>query len=536
MCKANETVEESDRRLDYPAESYLDLACKSSEVVDRTIQKYGEQSLAVYLTHLNPNSASPFQERHDLVDAVYRYAAPLLGVPAARGVSQDLLECPLVLTANHHGIDFFAQSVQGTLIFSLYKGNGRGGRATVPIFSCGAIPLDNVTYPLGLLLYRVPQGQIEKIPRKFPVFSNRVRRSVVSVAGPLDELMIKRAQSRIERMVQEEEISPGLANCLHEIFSHDYFSAEVMDLPNYSQQSVLLNGKIWNRLFSNSSNAPHLVYLEMEKITHMLLEIDLLNTESLVFHVLFDPELRRRVLKELHGVKACWDLEKLEQRNRMCDNDPKGRNGANGCGTVFFWGINDRGRKFPLHLEPQRKDGCMFRGVDDRANFIELPYTRESILQALNDNRLLPSLFTCFLAISFARGFTCAGGYFQGEYLPAMQKGLVKALRNTKAHHYVASYVEKVRTYTYLSGMQGVMVRLEEGALIPAGPIEIIAGGGLTEEDIEKLLSLSVRDAHLASLLQTIPDIAPYVLSIPDWKMRLALDCGRLLGEKVVIK
>ena len=47
-----------------------------------------------------------------------------------------------------------------------------------------------------------------------------------------------------------------------------------------------------------------------------------------------------------------------------------------------------------------------------RGEVFELAYTPASICEALKENRVLPSLFTCFLTLSFARGMVCPGGYF----------------------------------------------------------------------------------------------------------------------------
>ena len=178
----------------------------------------------------------------------------------------------------------------------------------------------------------------------------------------------------------------------------------------------------------------------------------------------------------------------------------------------------------------------MLRGVDDRGNTYELAFRPDTILDALGRHRLLPSLFTCFLVLSFARGVACAGGYYQGEYLPAMQAGLIEALDNTPGCRDVAAHVQNVTTYTYLSGMQTVMTRIGIDALIPAGPLEIIADGGLTEQDIEKILLLTVKDAHIASLFETVADVAPQALETPGWKQDLAQESFRLLNDKVVIK
>ena len=517
-------------------EHYLDIVCSHSPVVCRTIEEYGDVLLADFLKDLAPDAGPSFQQRTDLVAVVYRYAAPLLGESMARKASQDLAASPVVLTANHHGVDFFAQSVQGSLFFSLYKSNGNASRATVPIFSCGSVPLDNLTYPLGLLLYHVNAAELGTLPKKMPVFSNRFRRTMVSVSGPIEETMVKRAEARVDKMVREKKISPALEPHLQQIFQEDYCSPAVMDLPSYSLQSVVLNNRIWKRLFSKPLTAPEIVYLELEKIVLMLLEFDLLNPESLAWCVMFDSELRKAVLRELDRAKLCWNLNKLKQRLRMDRLDSSKKKALNNCGTVLFWGINPSGRRIPLYLETHGKNGQMLRGIDDRDNLWELPFTPQSILNALNQNHLLPSLFTCFLVLSFARGITCVGGYFQCEYLPMMQEGLVKALQKTPGYHDIADLVEGVATDTYLSGMQAVMTRIKEDTLIPAGPIEIIAGGGLTDDDIQQILSLTVRDAHLASLFETVPDVVPWAIKMPDWKKQLALDCCRILEGRVVIK
>ena len=165
-----------------------------------------------------------------------------------------------------------------------------------------------------------------------------------------------------------------------------------------------------------------------------------------------------------------------------------------------------------------------------------LPFRTGDILNALDTHRLLPSLFTSFLVLSFARGITCAGGYYQGEYLPEMQQALVATLKQTTGYSDVADRVDAVSTYAYLSGMQTVMTQVEKGCLIPAGPVEIAAGGGLETADIEKILGLTVTEAHIASLFETVPDIVPWAAGESGWKKALALEIGTQLADRLVIK
>jgi len=207
-----------------------------------------------------------------------------------------------------------------------------------------------------------------------------------------------------------------------------------------------------------------------------------------------------------------------------------------GCGTVFFWGIDHLGRKIPLCLESDNADHNVLRGIDASGNLWEFPYTPESIVFGLNENRLIPSVFTCFLIVSFARGFTCVGAYFQAEYLPLIQHGFVNALLKTSCYHNIASFVTRIPMDSYLSGMLAVMVRTEDRCLIPAGPIEIIAGGGIAYRDLVQMQSLTVRDAHIAGLFETVPAAVPMELRPPGWKKQLSKDCFRLLDGKAVVK
>jgi len=177
----------------YSPEAYLALACEQSAVVSEVIGKYGHLSLEEYLERICPSFREPLQDRRDLLGVVKDYASDVLGEAAGVMVAQELAQCPVVMTANHHGVDFFAQSVQGTLLFSLAKRNGKNQGRVVPVFACGAVPLDTLTYPLGLLLYHGNTEHLDRIPRKLPVFPNRLRRTMVSVANSLDDRMVEKA-------------------------------------------------------------------------------------------------------------------------------------------------------------------------------------------------------------------------------------------------------------------------------------------------------------------------------------------------------
>ena len=80
------------------------------------------------------------------------------------------------------------------------------------------------------------------------------------------------------------------------------------------------------------------------------------------------------------------------------------------------------------------------------------------------------------------------------------------------------------------------MKHVHGNRLIPAGPMEIIASGGLNASDITRIMDITIRDAHLGAPFETVPDLLPQDAKIMDWKERLASDCYLLLQDRIVVK
>ncbi len=515
------------------ADQLLTQVCERSPVVKRVLDNFGKVSLADYLQQTLVVSESPLQPRNDLLEVVYRYAESLLGQSVAEKVAQELEIFPAVMTANHHGVDFLAQSVQGSLTFSLRQVDGKPAK-TVPVFACGNVPLDNPTYPRGLLLYHSNRQAAEfRLPIRLPIFCNRYRRKLVSVVEAYDAEMLAQAERRLAVMVRNRQVPLALATTVESVLGEDYRNSAVMGFENYSQQAVVLNNRLWKRCFREPEQAPEMIYLELEKIASLLLQVDLNDEDSLAWQVMFNPTLRAQVLDQLDGVRACWDRNKLFRR--ACLNPSDKELNLSGCGTVFFWAINDAGWRVPLSLTGGAACAALLQGRDDRGEFWTISFSQREILQGLQAGRLLPSLFSCFLTIAFARGISCCGGYFQTDYLSAMQSGLVKVLQEKPGNAEIAARVSQVPSDIYLSGMQAVMRNLDDDLLLPAGLVEIIASGGLSLSQLEQVRSLTVRDVHLAGLMETLPDFQSKEDRSDNWCLLLAKENSRSLHNLTVI-
>lgn len=521
-------------------ERYFDSTCQKFATVKQVIDQYGHLALGSYLQSFDITEIPAYQSREDLFKVVYDYASSLLGRAIAQRLVQDLRRYPVVLTANHHGIDYFSQSFQANLIFAINKLTGQSPTTTVPIFSCGNVSLNTATYPRGLLLYHVNPAKLETMPERLPIFSRQFKSQILNVVPAFNRTMIQNAITRFDNMVRQGELSPTLTETVHAVLQQDYSDPILFQLPLYSQQAVILSNAIWKRLIASFERTVDTVHLEQEPLVSDLLQADLLNAKSLVWAVLFDSGVRERILTNLDGVALCWQRDKLVQRLQHTRYiDPNANNALKeleACGTTFFWGIDEKSHRIPLLLTTAHDQQDILQGVDAHGDLWQIPYTPQALIWNLRARRILPSGLTCFLAFSFARGLACLGGYFQCEYLPIMQREMIAALQNFPRYHEAAEMVAQVPTTGYLYGMLAVMTKIQEDSLIPAGPIEMISGGSLTKQDLEQIQTLSVRDAHLAALTHTllnipIPDQAPIHL-----KTQLAADCFMLLRQKVVVK
>ena len=525
-----------EKKYGFPAEEYLDLVCENLPVVNRAVCQYGDTCLIDYLKTLNLLADASHQQRKDLIDTVRGYVSPLLGDSVGGRAAHDLNSYPIVLTANHHGVEYFSQTFQARLLFSLNAIKGATSASTVPIFSFGSVALNNPTFPRGLLLYGVQPDSLNEIPVKLPVFPGRLKRLMVNTAPSFDQTMVGKAQVEVDRFVHDKKISLESARVLHKVLREDYCAKSVLKLSTYSQQAVVLNNRLWKRLFSGLKTVPDLIFLEIEKIVSDLLKADLVNSNSLAWHVMFEPTVREKLLDNLDTARGCWDRGKLAQRLSLSGAVDARNKPPNNCGTIFYWGVDPAGKRIPLSLESSPSGAKILCGIDDGGNTWEVSYTPQAIIDGLNENRLMPSSFTCFLVISFARGTTCIGGYFQGDYLETMKTGVLAALQSTPGYDDVAALVERVPTDRYLDSMLTVMALVGEGYLVPAGPVEIIAGGGITPDDVENMLSLTLREAHLADMFETVLDAVPKARLQPDWKTHLARGNYQFLSGKVVVK
>lgn len=518
-------------------ERYLERVCNRLPTVKKVIDTYGSMPLLEYAQTLIPTPGAPsFQSRSDVLKIIYHYVEPLLGESVAQQTVNDLEAYPVVLTASHHGVEYFSQTFQTRLIFSLNLLKNIIPTTTILVFACGNIPIDNASYPRGILVYDVEPDKIESIPVKLPVFPDRLKRSITSAIPGFTPKMIDRARVKATQMKTDKHFSGRIFDTLQHILPEIYMHESVAALSLYSDQAVVVNSLIWNDLFSLKRSIPKSICLELENVVGKVLESDLSNPCSLIGYILFDANLRTRVIEHLNGINGCWNREFLRPHPPLNGTDNRQAYPLKQCGTLFFWGVDDKGRKFSLNIQTDNTDKTVLYGIDDSKNTWKWALSEKNLIEGISSGHLIPSVFTCFAVLLFARGIACIGGYFQGSYLPEMKKGLLSALADNPKYTPISAMIDDIRTDYYLDGMQSVMKQINSRFLVPAGPLEIISRGGITSDDLEKMAGLTVREAHLADMFETVQDVVPPKTLPPGWKEQLAHETYQLLKHKTVIK
>jgi hypothetical protein len=493
--------------------------------VAKILSKYGDRSVHNYVKTFPQNTATPIQSSDDLIQFACDYTRTLLGSETANALEKRLQQNPCILTANHHGVDYLSIFIQSNLIYGFDEliaalNSNSTEKHVIPIFACGGVSLDNPTYARGIILSRRKGSpdSLRKSPVKINIFSEKKRHSLVSSVSSFDSQMIKNSVQRVKKLGQQKVISDIETDTICNVLEEEYLSPKVLEQTSYSDQAVLLNQRLWKRMFTEDirEKTPELVFLEIEKIAAKLLEKDLVNPESFMHRIFFDETLRSEIFKNLNQEEGCWDLEKLETLSSPQIDKDERKKLRNKSGTIFFWGVDSKEKRVQLNLV-REQDQLYLKGYSHVGEEILIAFQEVSLIDALQSGKIIPSLFTFFTIIAFARGMRCFGGFWQADYLPIMKKGIIKSLKTIPDYRQWAEKIESVPTRNYITGKTFIIAHYPNEQPQPAGVIEILTKGGLTLEDLKKLQELSVKEANLFGILDIYNNFLSSQDRDPHW-------------------
>ncbi len=252
--------------------------------------------------------------------------------------------------------------------------------------SCGTIPLSNNLFPRGLFIGNQP---IAFVSRKY------------DSCTPLTCPPIKpEALQNILRTLEESNIlAPEREIILSKL---DSILTPMLDTDIFWRQISILNSALFKNMFSdNDSDNDHQYFMiPAEIIAKELIESHCKGeTDLWLLRNLFQPKTLRLLYGTLNGVRGFW-------------------NTLNQSGTFFFWKVDKKGRLHRLNLNENNL-------VDDQnLNFCEL--SPIAILEAIEQQRLMPSISFAMLVTIFQFGIQNFGGLLQFDYLAEARSRLTK--------------------------------------------------------------------------------------------------------------
>lgn len=511
----------------------MELAEENLPVVKRTILEYGDKGIDFYLKSINHNSGTTsIDPRKDFINAVVDYLEPLLGQDVANRVANDIETFPVILTANHHGIEYLPQFMQGNILYYICRLINDKNSSTVPVLSCGGVPMRNCSYARGILMYEIEAEGINDLPCKLPVFPDKYRQAMVNLMPPFTESFVNNALKRLDKLVSTEQVNSKIGSTAKDILEEVYLKDFVLNQKKYSHQAVIVNHQIGKKIFSKTAKKPDIAYIELEAITSSLIKLDLLKSSSLAYVTLFNENLCEKIISNLDGKRICWDTKKLQQlTSEELSKDERSKL-IGGSGTHFFWGVEENFMRYPLMLVKEKGKTPKLVGREGSGVERSFEFTTSNIIELLKNDKIMPSVFMCFLVIAFARNYGCLGGYFQGDYLKAIKKGMEEAFSEFPEYFSYKNEISNVPCDYYLSGPMFAGIKKDKNLVLPAGTIEIIAGGGFDERDLEKISEINIEEAHHLGIYNLYPDIANESNWIEDWQQRLGEELFKTYNEK----
>jgi len=474
----------------------LDAVQSKSHIMDTAVRQYGKASLKEYVKQFRPYQGKPLQPADDFLKFSREYIEALLGKDIAQELEQ-VLRFPLLNTANHHGVDYFPPSVQGNLLFwQTLKENGIKTNY-LPLCSFGIVSLSNSSYARGITSYTNCDHSF-----RVPVFSKSMENKMVRNVSAFTEHQVKHTISRLDT----EFSDTAAIRSIRQVLETHYLNKKVLEQKRYGDQAVLINKMLSEEMYPEG-DIPQMIYMEMEQIINRLLLKDLKDENTLIYRILYD----HRILVEL--------IRQIEEGNSFLT-------------TMFFWGTDYAGRRYALDF---CTDGRM-RGVTLAGEHMELPASAKDIAELIEQGTIVPSGYTMAILLGFARGYTWLGGYFQGDYLPAWQKGTAAAFAKTEEYRTWAETILRYNCAGYISGPVFALNRSDHGLLAPAGPLEIIRGGGINSAALDDLMEATVVDAHRMSLSCCYPELVPPAERSSNWCQKVGAELSKSYGKQVVFE
>lgn len=464
-------------------------------------------------------------------EVLFAMVCPTFGHAIAETLIQSLQKRARIIATHHLGIDCLPEQVQCVHFLELQQLLKPKEEITaIPILACSGIPLQSYTYPRGLMPTRTnEEGQ----SIRYPLYPSTFQNTLVFKAPPLTKDQVEKMTKIWNKNLVSSEEWKTIEFIINDILLQD----ECLAQKSFSDQIMYANAKIFHSIYPENPNT-HVIYINLEELTTQLILSDLEHENSVLSFLFFHKQTRNALLESLQSQRACWSSE---AKNGVALE----RTGNNG--TVFFWAVDIRGRRIPLSFidnPPRLCDFTYITAMTQSGHFhdcaetkgICIELTKEALDKALKEGIIYPSLFTSFISLHLQHNLLCYGGVYMVNYLPVMLKNTLNVLKqyaclkeglhlktkitdninsiNIEEESYppLLHIIERFKLFNAF-GSGAITIQNKnapsrneaeveankienhtKNTFTPSGSIEIIAHGGITQKNLQKIASLNYDD------------------------------------------
>lgn len=439
-------------------------------VLREILEKHGTKMLYDYAKDYDAvNVNPPVKRRQDeFITALGAIVERKLGAEIARSVEKQLEKFYYVSTADHHGPishPFFVNS--NLLIASPYGDFPESPLHNVIVLACANVSQNNSSFPRGIQFHSLTKGKTSVVSA--PFFPAQTRLCPVFNFRAYTKEDIARTKKALQQKAQNGEARKIDADNVCQLISEIYEDPSAFACQTYSEQITRTNQKLWNKFFesSNLTQAPQLVYLEIEEVVAELLVQYHLYNDTTVHHMLFDLTCFPLIHEYFEGITGTFST-------------------TEGWGTYFFWALPE-GAKYRVQLV--REGNTLV--TPDRS--FTIPLTPEGIQKGLESKVLVPSTMLNYVLLSFYYGLKCLGGFSQVNYLTFMKHAYIK-MQLDRGNYKSIEVCARAQTKELVGDVTIAFMQTLEGDLAPATGIDLALFGNSktcgTFIDVAKRISL----------------------------------------------
>ncbi len=462
-------------------------------ILREILRKRGGETLMQYANeYVDVNLNPPILKRQsELLSTIREATEERFGAETAEKVVAQLEKAYFVSTADHVGPVVHPFFVNSNLLTALAIHTHTDPMLQyVIVLACANVSVDNSSFPRGLFFH---SGMGDKLQSHRVAFlSSNERPPSIYTMRPYTKADLTKAQHSLDVKLEKQEMTVYQHERIRGLLENIYGVPDILACASYREQVSKTNFQLWQQFFPTEKSLPKLVYLEVEDIVVRLLTKYHLTQDTVINHILFDPEYEPFIRDYFDGIFGSFSEKDSE-------------------GTYLFWAL-PKGSRYNLQL--WRKGN--FLVSKDESYKVEL--NPEAIRQAMLSRELIPSLLLNFMTISFYYGLKCLGGFNQVNYLTLMKNAYIKM--NVDLGNYRSIEVcARAQTKEICDGLTLAFLGYNKGRVALASGLDLILYG--TDDTWGRLVTLSKTMTIEEALNPLMPEIYRISYDEKEWEKDL---------------